>query len=234
MNERQRDDETVLREADNERDSLASWLAVELAPTILGSKPATILTFSDRTGFALLSLWRRYGEHVLRRAGIAWMQVREQEQQETVFFYHPRALRRCLFRACHKRFFARCGYCGELDAVLAELRRRFAQGRCPHEIGLLLGIPLKDVAGFLEARNAPPQPPAPWKIYGPLEPSLRLIRSFHADTHLVRTLLAKHPPATVLGLAASGQLVFRRRPSRPLAKTQAEARPFPVGVRRIS
>lgn len=89
MNERQRDDETVLREADNERDSLASWLAVELAPTILGSKPATILTFSDRTGFALLSLWRRYGEHVLRRAGIAWMQVREQEQQETVFFTIP-------------------------------------------------------------------------------------------------------------------------------------------------
>lgn len=187
------------------------WLALELAPTILGSKPATILTLSDRSDFSLLTLWRHSGPSLLEKTGLQHLVVRKTDTQETVLFYHYTALQRCFFRSCHKRFFTRCGYCCQnVPDILHELSRRFQYG-CPHEIGILLGIPLKDVAGFMEARPTTNTLNAPWKIYGSPEASLRHLRHFNEATCLIKKLLQSYQPEAVLHLAASRQTELKQR-----------------------
>jgi len=52
----------------------------------------------------------------------------------------------------------------QLNQVLRILRRRVADG-FPHELGLLLGIPREDVAGFIENRGANSLFCGYWKVY---------------------------------------------------------------------
>ena len=63
----------------------------------------------------------------------------------------------------------RCGYDGAapLGALLEELARRIERQKTfPHEIGLFLGYPPGDVAGFIEHRGQRFALSGYWKVYG--------------------------------------------------------------------
>jgi hypothetical protein len=58
------------------------------------------------------------------------------------------------------------------------LASRFAGRAFPHEIGVFLGYPLKDVAAFMGWVRIPFACQGPWKIYGDPRESLRLAETF--------------------------------------------------------
>lgn len=152
------------------------WLVVELAPTIYGEKPATLLTFTDSRRFHRLTFWRKFGPAFFRQSDIEWAIVREAANSLTVLFYHPASLSGCLQQSDHRRFLSAFGY--RSDCPLWEnmncLKKRYQHG-CPHEIGLLLGIPLKDVLGFMGQGDECLSCRGLWCIYGDPEPSLRVM-----------------------------------------------------------
>jgi hypothetical protein len=86
----------------------------------------------------------------------------------------------------------RAGYAltGGTAAVLTELQERCRAGEgFPHEIGIFLGYPLKDVAAFLGWAAIPFTVQGPWKIYGQPEKSLDLAASHQrCREHMVRKL----------------------------------------------
>ena len=65
-----------------------------------------------------------------------------------------------------------------IDPVLARLESDFAAGGFPHEIGVFLGYPLKDVAGFLHREQLRPVCRGDWQVFGNPERSLRLMRRY--------------------------------------------------------
>lgn len=176
------------------------WLTVELAPTIFGEKPATLLTFADNRRFPRLTFWRKFGSSFLRQSNLEWIVVREKGNSLTVLFYHPDCLTGCLQQTDHCRFLAEFGY--KPDCPLYEnidcLKQRYQQG-CPHEIGVLLGIPLKDVLGFMGQGQDCLSCRGLWCIYGDPEPSLKIMtRIDQCKTYAAALLNKGESPHSIL------------------------------------
>ncbi len=172
-------------------DTMAKWLAAELAPTLMGSKPSTVLSFRNHSYFPLLNLWREYGDVLLEQGPLKKVVLKETESSMIILFYHPVFLSRWLKRRPHKEFLEKRGYSVDfgMEAVLNMLHQKFQQG-CPHEIGLILGIPLKDVIGFIEVR-CPYFCKGQWKIYGCFENSMRIMNRFNQDREMIENWVSE-------------------------------------------
>lgn len=164
----------------DERDCLASFVALEAAEVLEGAKPANLVQLRNRRqpcGRNLHLLWRSYGAELLADSPLTALSLRQKESGELMLFFSPQILQKHLHHFQTAAFLKRLGYQGpgNLQATLAELQRRFEAGtELPHEIGLFLGYPLKDVAGFMGCSNKPCTACRRWRIYGDPAPSLAL------------------------------------------------------------
>lgn len=191
---------------DREKKLFATWLASELAPTLCGSKPATILTLCDTRKLKLFRWWGQYGAATMADTAVRYIVMVEQPGRYTVLFYRQDLLEDCLNEPERKAFFLRLGYPvnAGLDNCLAVLKTKFADG-CPHEIGLFLGIPLRDVLGFMGFSGEPLSCRSHWCIFGDPAQSLILIEQHNTDRGTVQSLLQTGIcPLTVLAGSRSG------------------------------
>ena len=166
------------------------WLTIELAPTILGSKPATVLSFMNSSYQAALTIWQQQGCEMLKDSLVQFTRLRCKPNLQTVLFYRKDVLERCV--DYHNCFLKELGYPVDesVDQCLALLHERFKES-CPHEIGILLGIPLKDVLGFMELSGSQLTCRKEWCIYGNPAESFVAMERFAADKAFVSCLLSK-------------------------------------------
>lgn len=164
-----------------ERECLASYLALEAAEVIGGVKPANLLNLVDLErpcGRNLYRLWRRHGQSILAQSGLAARELVQRADGMLLLIYHPQRLAAYLETPKVANFLRRAGYHQPTDMkeTLRELTSRctIVDG-FPHEIGAILGYPLKDVAGFMGWAQLPVTGQGPWKIYGDPRPSFAVI-----------------------------------------------------------
>jgi hypothetical protein len=167
----------------DERECLASFLALETAEILEGVKPANLINIADRRracGRNLHSLWRRYGAALLRRSGLRVREMAQRDDAVLLFIYHEASLVELLSRKNVATFLGKAGYgnTADLETTLAQLQGRMDGDGFPHEIGVFLGYPLKDVAGFMGLAPLPVTGQGLWKIFGPPEKSLQLAETF--------------------------------------------------------
>ncbi len=164
----------------DERDCLASFLALEAAEVLAGVKPANLVQLRNRRqpcGRNLYNLWQLHSDSLLADSPLQGLAMRQKENGNLMLFYVPELLRSHLQRPETGAFLSRLGYPapGNLQATLTELLYRFqTEADMPHEIGIFLGYPLKDVAGFMGCSNKPCTACRQWRIYGDPAPSLAL------------------------------------------------------------
>lgn len=187
------------------RDCLAAFLALETAEVLAGVKPANLLRLSDRRqpcGRNLLHLWRCYGSLLLDASPLQALCLRSDEKGKLLLFYAPDLLRRQLRELPVAIFLWQLGYDRPTDMLhtLGEVQRRFRLGAdMPHEIGLFLGYPLKDVAGYMQRDALPCTCSRMWRIYGDPAPSLALTERYAAcRTHMADRLETCSSPALLL------------------------------------
>lgn len=168
------------------------WLTIELAPTICGSKPATILSLVNTPAQALFTQWKLYGKKLLLHTPIRFVVLCQTDERETVFFYCPKTLGKCLEQQDHCRFLEELGYPVQqgITACLILLKKRF-RASCPHEVGLLLGIPLKDVSGFMGKSSTTLTCRKTWCVYGNPQESFKIMEQFDQDRSKICTWLAQ-------------------------------------------
>ena len=164
----------------NDRECLASYLAMEAAEVIGGAKPANLINLVDRErscGRNLYRLWRRFGKKLLAEAGLAARELVQRDDGVLLLIFQSEGLSDYLATQRVTNFLRRAGYHqpDNASAVLDQLSIRFHSGRIPHEIGVILGYPLKDVAGFMGWASLPVTGQGPWKIYGDPRPSLAVV-----------------------------------------------------------
>jgi hypothetical protein len=100
---------------------------------------------------------------------------------------------------------ARRGYRepANLAATLAQLQGRVRAASFPHEIGIFLGYPLKDVLAFMGEIDLPFACQGPWKIYGNPRQSLELAACYRqCRCRMALRLTACGDPAECLREAA--------------------------------
>jgi hypothetical protein len=168
------------------------WLTVALAPTILGSKPSTILSLANSKNSNLLTLWREYGSGILADTLVKVLIMRQSSCCEILLFYRADALKQCLCEKDINRFMKNLGYPVEegVESCLSTLCSRY-RSYCPHEIGIILGIPLKDVLGFMALTDVPLTYKGDWIVYGNHKESQALMEKFAAARSLISSLISK-------------------------------------------
>lgn len=142
-------------------------LVFHCAPTLAGIKCGSLFTsaYLDRSASQaeLRSLNRRLSSH-----GIRLIPLRYMDGRVLIYVYRPDGLAAELSSSGARSILARAGYSpAGPDASVAQLFRRFqSSGDFPHEIGLFLGYPAEDVAGYMENMGKNCKCVGTWKVYG--------------------------------------------------------------------
>ena len=166
-----------------DRECLASFLALEAAEVLQDAKPANLIGIVNRRracGRNPYRLWKALGSGLLAESGLAARELADRKDSLLLLVYSPSSVASLLQRPDARAVLRKAGYGDHADPepFLDELASRIRAGRFPHEIGVLLGYPLKDVAAFMGLVSLPFACQGPWKIYGDPRKSLCLAETF--------------------------------------------------------
>jgi hypothetical protein len=164
---------------EDDRSCLAAFMALHSAEVLEGVKPANLMTMHDRVhtcGRNLYRLWEKFADELLAAGGLRARVLHDCGRRRLVLLYRPVLLESLLAEPKVRNFLGKAGYPAYrgTQEALEELTRRATQGDFPHEIGLFLGYPLKDVAGFMGWAAIPFSCNGPWRVYGDPARSLHL------------------------------------------------------------
>lgn len=166
-------------------DCLAAHLMLESSEVLGGVKPANLISLVNRTrpcGRNLYQLWQSHHDELSTLlANVSFKVLQTKERALLLFCYNPDLLEAHLNHPGIRVLLKKAGYDTTLssESLLRELCHRFEKtGVFPHEIGLFIGYPAKDVAAFMGLVKLPFACQGPWKIYGNPAQSLNL-----ADQH---------------------------------------------------
>lgn len=137
------------------------------APTLAGLKTGSIFTCPCENRECLLNSIRTLNRKLVKK-GLRLLPLRFTESKALIYLYRPGKLRKDFARdsaadllRCHGYDPERCEKC--VRQLACKLR---TQPDFPHEIGLFLGYPPEDVAGFISQGPDCCKVSGCWKVYG--------------------------------------------------------------------
>lgn len=178
------------------KDYVTSRIAFGAAPTLLGSKPSTILTFKHQQKNTF-TIWNRYKKEICHELGLEFYELIERPESITVLFYRKDSLENYLKEDKNQSYLEKLGYKKgfSFDDKLKQLKKRYAT-TCPHEMGIFLGIPVEDVCGFIMHQGKNCLLCRYWKVYHDLHNAQKQFESFDCARRLViRQVIEKYRAA---------------------------------------
>jgi hypothetical protein len=187
----------ILERYKNPLDCLTAHLMLECSEVLAGVKPANLISLVNRTrpcGRNLYQLWQCHHEVIATRlADLTFMVLQTKQRALLLLCYSHDQLERHLAHAGIRTLLHKAGYEADAscEALLSELSRRAGKNDSfPHEIGLFIGYPAKDVAAFMGMVKLPFACQGPWKIYGDPEQSLGLAEQYRCSRQRMSAILA--------------------------------------------
>lgn len=187
----------ILERYSNPLDCLTAYLMLECSEVLAEVKPANLISLVNRSrpcGRNLYHLWQLHHEEVvLRIDNLTFIVLQSTAQALLLFCYNDSHLDQHLSHTGIRTLLHKAGYDKDASckALVAELCRRIGKNDSfPHEIGLFIGYPAKDVAAFMGIVNLPFTCQGPWKIYGDPSRSLALAEQHRCCRQRMGTLLA--------------------------------------------
>ncbi len=188
------------------RECLAAFLALSSAEVLAGVKPANLVRLSRRTrhcGRSLYQLWQKHSAELMHNCRMAICVLREDASGILLLMYDQKLLQQRLNGRCSSTFLRSLGYetPDDLAYCLHLLQQRFSAESMPHEIGVFLGYPLKDVAAFIGRNSLVVSVQRLWKIYGHRRRSEQLADIYQHHHILIARQLREQPKSafTLLG-----------------------------------
>lgn len=137
------------------------------APTLAGMKTGNLFPCVFPSPQSMVQDLREINQVLVPR-GLRLVPLRREQNRALLYLFRPAALSRDLSQGEVRRLLRQAGYQDLAQpACLRELKRRLqAGGDFPHEIGLFLGYPPEDVAGFMTHRGKHCKCVGCWKVYG--------------------------------------------------------------------
>lgn len=165
-------------------------IAYHCAPALSGIKPANLISVPDHAASRTTEYACRFNRQC-NRCGVYFMHIPRPEGRPLLLVYNRRLLERTL--ACPKvrQMLSEQGYTdSSLEAVLGRLKQRLSvSADFPHEVGLFLGYPPEDVAGFIDNRGENYKLCGYWKVYGNADRAKSLFEQYtKCRLHCVRRL----------------------------------------------
>jgi len=162
------------------------FLVESLAPLVLGLKPSVLLNVSLEKE----SEWLEFEELFTQKEAFRIKEIRELKGRLQVIFYQRETLDTVLRQKSIQEFLTKLSYPQNysLDSYLNLLKHRITSLEFPHEIGVFLGYPLKDVMGFMGFLSLPYRRTQGWRIYGDETPSNEVYAKYRQARSTMRKL----------------------------------------------
>ncbi len=157
-------------------DAIGFLLGQQCAPVLAGIKPSNLLIVEQGNQNGL--------RHVLRGTDIRKYLLYSSEAKDYWFLFEEDKLEKLMRQAEPAAYLEDCGYDTEdTEALLQFLSRRFTDYKenragFPHEMGVLLGYPLKDVQGFIENEGKNFKMSGYWKVYDDVASASRTFKLY--------------------------------------------------------
>lgn len=148
------------------KEYIENFLVYSLSLVITGVKPAATVNFK-KNGENLYDKWVTYGRDFIREIDLDFIELRESNEAVIVMIFNEESLKENLFKESHMEFLTALGYSknGDLWDYLTTLETRYDLYKCPHELGLFLGIPIEDVKDFMECTSKKCLMCGYWKVF---------------------------------------------------------------------
>lgn len=174
----------------NINSSYIKWLLEVLGPVILGSKPCEILNISSK------DLKREEKIKEIKAffnscSRIKYEVIKIEDGSSRILFINEEALDEVLINKKCMNFLKFLGYPKkyEISTYTQILINKLKTKEFPHEIGIFLGYPLKDVVGFMGYGNYTLSKIKYWKVYGDTEISDKVYNRFLNHREKMRSML---------------------------------------------
>lgn len=140
-------------------------LTYKIGATLLGIKPAELLSLSFAGSES--SEWENYKTCLSRNSEIGFREIKK-EKRSLFFVFHSKCLNDTLSGKITLKFLQDLGYPLQysLEKYLGHLQGKLLDCDFPHEVGVFLGYPLKDVMGFLGYLSLEKVKTKGWSYYG--------------------------------------------------------------------
>ena len=170
--------------------SYIKWLIEILGPVILGSKPAEILNLSskDMNKESKLNDIKSFFSNCSK---LTYNVINISDGGIRIIFINKISLSNVLNNKKCLNFLKFIGYPSEynIDNYINILINKLNSKDFPHEIGIFLGYPLKDVVGFMGYGNYKFCKTRYWRVYGDESISDKICNTFINDRSKMKSLL---------------------------------------------
>lgn len=177
-------------------------IVMQCAPVILGEKISNILITEEEN--------RKEAETIFHYAGFSTYLLYRGNKKIIMLIYNRNIFWDYIRKKECSEFLELCGYNLKTEKIAAEIFSKIApkfsrymktKKEFPHELGILLGYPLKDVQGFIENNGKNFLYSGYWKVYSDLQSALITFESYHrAKSILVKMLLEGFSVRKILGM----------------------------------
>ena len=161
------------------KDYIENFLVYNSSLVIAGIKPAATITIK-KDNKNLYSSWNDFGSQFIESINLKFIELRETLNSIILMIYDESILEKDLNKDSHIEFLTNMGYPSSVDVnyYLNTLKVRYEKYHCPHELGLFLGIPFKDVKDFMECTTKKCLLCGYWKVYNDSNKAQRIFNKY--------------------------------------------------------
>ncbi len=211
---------TVIDKKEMAPDDLFKFkLLYHLSATITGIKPITIMRFKQpepklQPCRNCNHHWQALKRHFAGNTALSMRTLNRNEKGETLVFFHRIACRRLLELPAVKKFLLEQKHSGKTldnpDNFIDYCLQQYQQNTSlPAEMGLFMGIPLKDVKGYMSENRSDYITTRGWQIYGQMHPSLPLFGLYRRLRQFATLAFFQHPFEEVVERLSRSQLISK-------------------------
>jgi hypothetical protein len=149
-----------------DKEYIETFLVYNVSLIIAGVKPAVTITLK-KNKHKLYNSWKSFGHSFIKDINLNYIELRNDSTALIIMIYEESLLEKYLNYEQNQDFLINLGYSknSSIDTYVNTLKSRYAQYHCPHELGLFLGIPIKDVKDFMECEPKKCLLCGYWKVY---------------------------------------------------------------------
>jgi len=180
----------------DQNDGFEKWIVQLLGPVLLGEKPAEIISFPKKDSLELMRI-----KDIFSKCNKAsYKEFVAFNGCKKIRFYNNKLLDSTLLDLRNLVFLKKLGYGEEysLDNYLGHLINKIEEDSIPHEIGVFLGYPLKDVIGFMGHPSLKLTKINGWNVYGDSRLSDEKYVKFNNAKQQIRRMLEKSSPEMIV------------------------------------
>lgn len=172
-----------------DKDYIENFLTVSTSLIIAGVKPAITLTLNKQDP-KIYTSWNKFGKCFLKNISLKYINLKSTTKSDIILIYCENLLTTYLNKNSHLEFLFKLGYSKtfKLSIYLETLKDRYLKYKCPHELGLFLGIPIEDVNDFMNCSSKNCLLCGYWKVYNNLDKAILTFKKYD----MVREFAIRH------------------------------------------